>query len=81
MTFSVEIADVTDLSSSDHSVEIYIDKVSLESLVKRLSNLCEEKIGEHMHLMTESWGLGDLTENLQGDNNQLVHHLKIVLAE
>ena len=28
--------------------------------------------------MSDSWGLGDLTESLQGETNSIIHHVKII---
>lgn len=81
MTFSVEITNADEVATSKHSVEIYIDKKSLESLLVRLGKLADESVGEDLHLMSESWGLGDLTEDTHRDENQVTHHLKIILSE
>lgn len=36
---------------------------------------------DHLHLMTESWGLRELSEENQNPENALAHHLKITLIE
>ncbi|MEM7621447.1 MAG: Imm32 family immunity protein [Pseudomonadota bacterium] len=81
MTFTVEIADAKELSTNKHRVEIYLDKNNLESLITRLKRLSKETVGEHIHLMSESWGLGDLDEKTHLSENVITHHLKIILAE
>lgn len=81
MTFSVEIANISELLDKKHHVEIYIDPASLKSLIARLDMLAERKEGEHLHLMTESWGLGDLTETPHTPDNVITHHLKIILSK
>ena len=81
MTFSVEIVNGEELSSGDHHVEIHIDKENLESLIKRLNKLAQESIGEDLHFMSDSWGLGDLSEKPHKPSNIITHHLKIIIEE
>lgn len=59
-------------------VEIYFDKDGLADLQARLSLIQNAKT-DHIHLMSESWGLGDLSEDKQKERNLLVHHLQITL--
>lgn len=80
MTFSVEVADAGKLVDGGHAVEIYIDRDKLASLIKRLTLLADEEVGDHVHLMTEAWGLGDLTDAEHADGNVITHHLKVILA-
>lgn len=61
-------------------VEIYMDRKGLEELQARLNRLDIGK-NDHLHLMSESWGLGDLEETLQGQDNLLVHHLRLTLVD
>lgn len=70
------------LENGDFSeeVEIYLDREGLNDLIARLSLIKDGKT-EHIHLMTESWGLGDLSENKEKENNLLAHHLKIILTD
>jgi hypothetical protein len=81
MTFSVEIADAEKITTSSHHVEIHIDKSNLKDLIIRLTRLSEQPLGEHLHFMSESWGLGDLSEISQGEGNVITHHLKISITE
>ena len=46
-------------------VGIYFDDDGLEELVGRLSLLRGDST-DHLHLMSESWGLSDLAEEKQG---------------
>lgn len=62
----------------NEEVEIYLDADALSSLSKRLRSLEKGKT-DHIHLMSESWGLGDLTEERQGKETTLIHHLKILI--
>ena len=61
-------------------VEIYFDKNGLEELQARLTLLQNGK-ADHIHLMSESWGLGDLSEEKHRDTNLLVHHLQLSLLD
>ncbi len=64
MTFSVEIENSEEIQKGAHSVEIYLDQGNLASLIQRLSLLIDKAPGEHLHFMSESWGLGDLSEKV-----------------
>ena len=61
-------------------VEIYFDKEGLSELLARL-RLIEDGKSDHVHLMSESWGLGDLDEDLHRATNKLVHHLQLSLIK
>lgn len=60
-------------------VEIYFDREGLLELQARLA-LIEKGKNDHAHLMSESWGLGDLAEQTHKDSNKLVHHLQFSLV-
>ena len=81
MTFSVEIADAEKIATSSHHIEIYIDKSNLKDLLIQLTRLSEMLLGEHLHFMSEWWGLGDLSEISQGETNMITHHIKIIISE
>lgn len=61
-------------------VEIYFDKDGLADIQARLA-LIESGKADHIHLMSESWGLGDLDETKHRDHNLLVHHLQLSLLD
>src|SRR3954466_12883938 len=61
-------------------VEIYFDKEGLEYLIYRLSHILEGKTN-HIHLMSESWGTGELNEISHKPNNNTVHHLRMTLMD
>jgi hypothetical protein len=66
-----------ELNSQQQSIEIFCDAEGLETLEQQLRFL---RTGAgHVHLMTESWAGTELTEQPQGDANQLFHHLRITL--
>lgn len=62
--------------SVSKEVELYFDRQGLDLLLEKLSRLRDGKT-DHYHLMTSSWGLGDLSEEKQGNNTTLAQHLKI----
>jgi hypothetical protein len=76
---TVEIGLLDD-GKPNEVVEIYLDKDGLTDLQARLSLLQDNKT-EHIHLMTESWGLGDLSEKKQNKLNALAHHLKVIVID
>lgn len=59
-------------------VEIYLDNDGLDDLLRRLSLIKDGKT-DHIHLMTKSWGLGDLSDKKHREENVLAQHLKITL--
>jgi hypothetical protein len=61
-------------------VEIYFDEIGLSELIDRLSLITKDK-NDHLHLMTESWGLGDLAEETHQAGNRVVHHLQLSLVD
>jgi len=61
-------------------VEIYFDKEGLDYLVARIDHIVQGKT-DHANLMSESWGLGDLTEEKQRNSNLLAHHLRLTLMD
>ena len=64
-------------NAGEQAVEIHIDREGVDLLVERLSKLKEHSGQEHDHLMTESWGGSELTEEKQGAENELINHLRI----
>jgi hypothetical protein len=69
-----------EVGTFDEIVEIYFDKDGLLELSARLQLLLEGK-ADHIHLMSESWGLGDLDEKTHKKNNRLAHHLQLSLVD
>jgi hypothetical protein len=77
-TFTVEIRDADQVERRGAQVEIYIDRASLEELLRDLRRLAEP--GDHAHFMTPSWGGDMLSETPQVSTNAIVDHLKITLV-
>ena len=59
------------------AIEIYLDMEGLQYFIEELSTLKDS--GDHIHFMTPSWGMNDLSEQKQGLSNVLAHHLKLTL--
>ncbi len=79
--FTVEIKDAVKAQDEAAEVEIHLDQESIESFIKQLQMLKSGKT-DHVHFMSESWGMADLTEEKQGGSqNSLVHHLKVLKWE
>jgi len=53
------------------SVEVYMDDVGKEKLLSILSRISQ--IGDHEHLMTISWGAGELDEEVHKPENTIVN--------
>ena len=58
-------------------LEIHGDKDGLLKMAKILIEMAEQNESEHRHLMTEDWGGSGLTNDKQGLDNKLYHHVKI----
>jgi hypothetical protein len=63
------------------TVHIAVDRESLDRFIRTLEKLRSLKVGEHVHLMSEEWGLGDLTTATRVPDNLPVHHLRIDLID
>jgi len=72
MKISVEIVD-------GETVEINANEQGLEFLINALTQL--KKNGDHVHMMTEAWGMSELAEMPRHDDSKLVHHLEIIRSE
>jgi hypothetical protein len=76
---TVEVGLLEDGNFSE-VVEMYFDREGLDYLIARLLQIQEEKT-DHINLMSNSWGLGDLDEVKQRERNLLAHHLRATLVE
>jgi hypothetical protein len=76
---SIELCYLDDGSLSEE-VEIYFDKDGLEYLLARLNHITLGKT-DHLNLMSESWGLGDLDEVKHRETNRIIHHIRMTLLE
>jgi hypothetical protein len=59
--------------------EIFFDKDGLEDLLARLTLIKDGK-ADHIHLMSETWGLGDLSETALRPDSLLIHHLQLTFV-
>jgi hypothetical protein len=76
---TVEIGFLEDGTISEE-VEIYFDNEGLDYLCYRLGHMKNGKT-DHLHLMSESWGMDDLSETTHQPRNRTAHHLRITLIE
>ena len=65
--------------SDGEKLEIHANEKGLRYLQKQIELLLEHKQG--IHLLTPSWGGEGLTEELQGKDNSLIHHVKVFYWE
>lgn len=77
MTFSVEIQNHDDPAQAGEIVHIFINKENIDQLILDLKHLKQSETGKSIRLFSESWGTGDLTEELQRQDTSTVHLLRI----
>lgn len=66
-----------ELADDGERLEVHANREGLLRLAEILTSLAEEKLADHAHLMTEDWGGSGLTNETQGLNNTLLHHVKV----
>ena len=76
---TVEVVFKPDGTLSDE-IEVYFDKEGLDYLFARMSHIRDGKT-DHLNLMSESWGLGDLNETPHRETNRIAHHLRMTLTD
>jgi hypothetical protein len=76
---TVEVNDPGKLAEGSSEIHIYCDREGLEELKRQLGFL--ERGATHVHLLSESWAGHELTEERQGGNTVLVHHLRIACIQ
>lgn len=76
---TVEIKGNERLLEGCAEVEIYCDREGLEELRRQIDIL--DRGGTHVHLMSEAWAGNELTEQKQGSETVLAHHLLIVCKQ
>ncbi len=75
---TVEIGFNEDGAISEE-VEFYFDEEGLDYLLARINHIKQGKT-DHLNMMSESWGLGDLAENIHRESNRIAHHLRMTLT-
>ena len=65
-------------STLSGEVELYFNREGFDYLMGRLDHIRDGKT-DHLHLMSRSWGLGDLDEKSHKPTNQIAHHLRLTL--
>jgi hypothetical protein len=66
-----------ELTPDGDELEVHFDSHGAEELMKYLRKAVEHS--DHQHLMTLQWGGGELTEEVQGEFNKLIHHVKLMV--
>lgn len=66
-----------ELTRDGDAVEIHVDQEGLAAFINQLEKL--RSSGGHLHLMTSDWGGDELTSKLQGANNHVINHVKVML--
>lgn len=59
---------------------IHADAAGLDHLIRSLTHIrrkLDEDACDHNHLMTDSWGGSELTEQSLDESKQTIHHVKI----
>jgi hypothetical protein len=79
MSISIEISSEKETGGEPSEVFMFLDKEGLKYLIRMLENL--SKNGDHIHLMSPSWGMDTLDEKITNPGNHIVHHLKLTLTE
>jgi hypothetical protein len=72
---TVEIKDPEQVAKGASEVEIYCDREGLNELIRKLEALANGET--HVHLMSPSWAGHELSEEVVGSKNALIHHLRI----
>ncbi|NPU99714.1 MAG: immunity protein 32 [Candidatus Omnitrophica bacterium] len=67
-----------ELNNKDERLEIHLNQEGLNDLIAYLENL-KSKYKDHLHLMTDTWGGNELTNEKQGKDNLLINHVKIYI--
>lgn len=67
-----------EITPDGDEIEIHATKEGLSHLKKQIEHLLE-KGEDHTHLMTSSWGGNELSEEVQGENNKLISHVKVFI--
>lgn len=68
-----------ELGADGEELEIHCDRRGLTELIRILSRLAHSAGQSHDHLMTPAWGGAELSEELQGETNRLLHKVTIRL--
>ena len=67
-----------EITPDGDELEIHATREGLLQLQKQIEYLLE-KDKDHIHLMTPSWGGKELSEEVQGEKNQLINHVKVFI--
>ena len=63
----------------DQVVEINADPEGLDYLIEALTQL--KSNGDHVHLMSEDWGMWQLDNKSRHKDGKVIHHLEVIRNE
>ncbi len=66
-----------ELGSKNEILEIHGNQKGLEKLKTLIDFLLAKTSNDHIHLMTESWGGDELSDDKQCSENEIINHVKI----
>ena len=64
-----------ELTSDKEQLEIHGNRMGIQELINLLSRVVDTS--SHDHLMTPSWGGNELTEEKQGESNNLINKVTV----
>ena len=64
-----------EINDAMESIEIFANAEGVAELICFLELAL--RTNDHQHLMTPDWGGDELSSELQGQSNRIVHHVKI----
>lgn len=67
-----------ELTPDNKTVEIHVDKKGAEELISYLQPLLTATKSDHLHLFTPASAGRGLSDEQQGENNRLIHHVQLM---
>lgn len=68
-----------EIDNNGKSIEVHGNEEGLRFLIVTKQKLVSMDKQDHLHLMTPSWGGNELTDDMQGKDNELVDMVKVFL--
>ena len=65
-----------ELKKDGDEIELHGNAQGLRHLISRIEAALKNR--DHEHLMTAEWGGNDLSDEKQGEENELIHHVKLM---
>ncbi len=67
-----------ELTPDNKTIEIHVDRQGAEELISYLQPLLEATESDHLHLFTPASDGRGLSDEKQGENNKLIHHVQLM---